>query len=99
VCAACEWPTHHGARPQRARTDRWSIARLLEALLDWPLIIPHPVVGPAPLLRIGRGTSTVNALLALCSDAGTLLGTGSAMLVVSASLCVSIARASFAWTA
>jgi molybdate/tungstate transport system permease protein len=69
----------------------------LAALLDLPLLIPHPVAGIALLLVLGRGSPLGAALL----DAGVRI-TGSrtgiicAMLFVSAPLFLSGAREAFA---
>lgn len=82
----------------------WRLARgrvpargLVEALLDLPLVLPHPVAGLALLLVLGRQSPTGGALLALgVRVVGTPLGTVAAMLFVAAPLYVSAARASFA---
>jgi molybdate/tungstate transport system permease protein len=82
----------------------WRLARgrvparpLVEALLDLPLVLPHPVAGLALLLVLGRQSPAGQALLALgLRVVGTPLGTVCAMLFVAAPLYVSAARASFA---
>ena len=70
---------------------------LLAALLDLPLLIPHPVAGIALLLVLGRASPLGGVLL----DAGvrvvsTPVGIVCAMLFVSAPLLVSGAREAFA---
>ena len=70
---------------------------LLAALLDLPLLIPHPVAGIALLLVLGRASPLGGVLL----DAGlrvvsTPVGVVCAMLFVSAPLLVSGAREAFA---
>jgi molybdate/tungstate transport system permease protein len=82
----------------------WLLARgrvpargAVEAVLDLPLVLPHPVAGLALLLVLGRQTPAGGALLALgLRVVGTPLGTACAMLFVAAPLYVSAARASFA---
>jgi molybdate/tungstate transport system permease protein len=82
----------------------WQLARgrvpargLVEALLDLPLVLPHPVAGIALLLLLGRQSPAGSALLALgVRVVGTPIGTVAAMLFVAAPLYVSAARASFA---
>jgi molybdate/tungstate transport system permease protein len=82
----------------------WLLARgrvpargLVEALLDLPLVLPHPVAGIALLLVLGRRAPAGAALLDLgVRVVGTPLGTACAMLFVAAPLYVSAARASFA---
>lgn len=70
---------------------------LVAALLDLPLVIPHPVAGIALLLALGRA-SPVGSLL---YDAGLRIASSTtgivcAMLFVSAPLYVSAAREAFA---
>jgi molybdate/tungstate transport system permease protein len=81
----------------------WLLARgrmpastLVSALLDLPLLIPHPVAGIALLLAFGR-TSPPGAALARAglAIAGSPLGIGLAMLFVAAPLYVSAAREAF----
>ncbi len=82
----------------------WRLARsrargrgVLEAALELPLVLPHPVAGIALLLVLGRQSAAGEALLAAgLRVVGTPLGTVAAMLFVSAPLYVSAARASFA---
>ncbi|GLC26707.1 hypothetical protein rosag_32200 [Roseisolibacter agri] len=82
----------------------WLLARrpfpgraLVEAALDLPLVLPHPVAGLALLLVLGRQSPVGGALLELgLRIVGSLAGTTAAMLFVSAPLFVSAARASFA---
>jgi molybdate/tungstate transport system permease protein len=70
---------------------------LLAALMDLPLVIPHPVAGIALLLVLGRGSPTGAALYAAgLRIAGSLTGIVCAMLFVSAPLFVSAAREAFA---
>jgi molybdate/tungstate transport system permease protein len=67
------------------------------ALLDLPLLIPHPVAGIALLLVLGRGSPLGQALLdAGIRVAGSAVGIVCAMLFVSAPLYVSGAREAFA---
>ncbi len=82
----------------------WLLARrpfpgraVVEAVLDLPLVLPHPVAGLALLLVLGRQRPLGGALLDLgLRVVGSLAGTTLAMLFVSAPLFVSAARASFA---
>jgi molybdate/tungstate transport system permease protein len=70
---------------------------LLAALLDLPLVIPHPVAGIALLLVLGRGSPIGGALYAAgLRIAGSPTGIVCAMLFVSAPLYVSAAREAFA---
>lgn len=70
---------------------------LVAAILDLPLLIPHPVAGIALLLVLGRGSVVGSALLdAGLRVVGTPLGIICAMLFVSAPLFVSGAREAFA---
>jgi molybdate/tungstate transport system permease protein len=67
------------------------------ALLDLPLLIPHPVAGIALLLVLGRGSPLGQALLdAGIRIVGSRVGIVCAMLFVSAPLFVSGAREAFA---
>ena len=70
---------------------------IVSALMDLPLVIPHPVAGIALLLVLGRG-SPVGAVLydAGLRVAGSATGIVCAMLFVSAPLYVSAAREAFA---
>lgn len=70
---------------------------ILAALLDLPLVIPHPVAGMALLLLLGRESAVGGAALDLgLRIVGTPLGIIAAMLFVSAPLYVSGAREAFA---
>lgn len=70
---------------------------LLAAILDLPLVIPHPVAGIALLLVLGRGAPLGAALYAAgLRIAGSPGGIVCAMLFVSAPLYVSAARETFA---
>jgi len=70
---------------------------LVAALLDLPLLIPHPVAGIALLLVLGRGSPLGEALLqAGLRITGSRTGIVAAMLFVSAPLFVSGARETFA---
>jgi molybdate/tungstate transport system permease protein len=69
---------------------------VLAAVIDLPLLIPHPVAGIALLLVLGRGSAVGAALLGLgIRVVGTPLGIVSAMLFVSSPLYVSAAREAF----
>ena len=69
---------------------------LLAALIDLPLLIPHPVAGIALLLVLGQRTAFGTALAALgLQVVGTTTGIVCAMLFVSAPLYVSAAREAF----
>ncbi|MFN8571368.1 MAG: ABC transporter permease [Gemmatimonadaceae bacterium] len=82
----------------------WLLARrrfpgraIVAALLDLPLLIPHPVAGIALLLVFGRESAAGGALLRLgLRIVGTPGGIILAMLFVSAPLFVSGAREAFA---
>ena len=68
----------------------------LAALIDLPLLIPHPVAGIALLLVLGRNTALGSALWALgLQITGSVTGIVCAMLFVSAPLYVSAAREAF----
>lgn len=70
---------------------------LVAALLDLPLLVPHPVAGIALLLVLGRGSAFGQTLLdAGLRIAGSPAGIVAAMLFVSAPLFVSGAREAFA---
>lgn len=70
---------------------------LLAAVIDLPLLIPHPVAGIALLLVFGRESLMGGALLgAGMRVVGTPVGIVMAMLFVSAPLYVSGAREAFA---
>ena len=69
---------------------------VLAALLDLPLLIPHPVAGIALLLVLGRNTALGSALWSLgLQITGSVTGIVCAMLFVSAPLYVSAAREAF----
>lgn len=82
----------------------WLLARhrfpgraVLSAVLDLPLLIPHPVAGIALLLLLGRESAVGGAALEIgLRIVGTPLGIVAAMLFVSAPLFVSGAREAFA---
>jgi molybdate/tungstate transport system permease protein len=70
---------------------------VLSAVLDLPLLIPHPVAGIALLLVLGRESAIGGAALAAgLRIVGSPLGIIAAMLFVSAPLFVSGAREAFA---
>jgi molybdate/tungstate transport system permease protein len=70
---------------------------LVAALLDLPLLIPHPVAGIALLLALGRDSMAGRALLSAgFRVAGSRAGIVCAMLFVSAPLFLSAAREAFA---
>jgi len=69
---------------------------LVAAVLDLPLMIPHPVAGIALLLALGRGSPLGRALLAIGFHiTGSAVGIVCAMLFVSAHLFLSAAREAF----
>jgi molybdate/tungstate transport system permease protein len=78
----------------------WALARkrmrgaaLIDAILDLPLLIPHPVAGIALLIALGRASPLGGALLALgVRVVGSPVGIVCAMLFVGAPLYVSAAR-------
>lgn len=70
---------------------------VVAALIDLPLLIPHPVAGIALLLVLGRESAIGGALLqAGIRVTGSAFGIVCAMLFVSAPLYVSAAREAFA---
>lgn len=70
---------------------------VLSAVLDLPLLIPHPVAGIALLLLLGRESAVGGAALDIgLRIVGSPLGIIAAMLFVSAPLFVSGAREAFA---
>ncbi|HET7585061.1 MAG TPA: ABC transporter permease [Gemmatimonadaceae bacterium] len=70
---------------------------LLAAIIDLPLLIPHPVAGIALLLVLGRESVVGQAALRVgLRVVGTPVGIVAAMLFVSAPLFVSAAREAFA---
>jgi molybdate/tungstate transport system permease protein len=77
-------------RPFRGRA-------MVAAILDLPLLIPHPVAGIALLLVLGRGSPFGQALLEVgIRVTGSVVGIVCAMLFVSTPLYVSGAREAFA---
>ena len=82
----------------------WLLARrrfrgraVLAAIIDLPLLIPHPVAGIALLLVLGRNSPAGGALLDIgIRIIGSPLGIMAAMLFVSVPLYVSGAREAFA---
>jgi molybdate/tungstate transport system permease protein len=76
---------------------RMPASTLVSALLDLPLLIPHPVAGIALLLAFGRASPAGEALARVgLGIAGSPLGIAMAMLFVAAPLYVSAAREAFA---
>ena len=81
----------------------WALARrqfagraIVAAILDLPLLIPHPAAGIALLLVLGRDSPAGRALLAFgLRVAGSPGGIVAAMLFVSAPLYISAAREAF----
>jgi molybdate/tungstate transport system permease protein len=70
---------------------------IISAIMDLPLVVPHPVAGIALLLVLGRGSTVGSALYAAgLRVAGSPVGIICAMLFVSAPLYVSAARETFA---
>jgi molybdate/tungstate transport system permease protein len=70
---------------------------IVEAVLDLPLLIPHPVAGIALLLVLGRQSAVGGTLLELgIRVVGSPVGIVCAMLFVSAPLYMSGAREAFA---
>ncbi|HEY4132562.1 MAG TPA: ABC transporter permease, partial [Gemmatimonadaceae bacterium] len=70
---------------------------VVSALVDLPLVIPHPVAGIALLLVLGRASAVGSVLYAVgLRVAGSATGIVCAMLFVSAPLYVSAAREAFA---
>jgi molybdate/tungstate transport system permease protein len=70
---------------------------VVSALMDLPLVIPHPVAGIALLLVLGRGSPVGGALYSAgLRVASSTTGIVCAMLFVSAPLYVSAAREAFA---
>ena len=69
---------------------------VVAALIDLPLVVPHPVAGIALLLVLGRDTPIGRALLAAgLQITGSTTGIVCAMMFVSAPLLVSAAREAF----
>ena len=77
--------------------DRLPWRSVISALVELPLLIPHPVAGIALLLAFGRASPAGEALArAGLGVVGSPLGIGLAMLFVAAPLYVSAARESIA---
>ena len=75
----------------------WRGRTVVAAIVDLPLLIPHPVAGIAILLLVSRDTTLGAALLDMgLRVVGTPAGIVAAMLFVSAPLYVSAAREAFA---
>jgi molybdate/tungstate transport system permease protein len=75
--------------------DRMPAGSLIGALVELPLLIPHPVAGIALLLAFGRASPAGAALARIgLGIVGSPLGIGLAMLFVAAPLYVSAARES-----
>ncbi|MEO8622054.1 MAG: ABC transporter permease [bacterium] len=73
--------------------DRMPAAAIVGALVELPLLIPHPVAGIALLLAFGRASPAGAALARVgLGIVGSPMGIGLAMLFVSAPLFVSAAR-------
>jgi molybdate/tungstate transport system permease protein len=76
---------------------RFAGRALVMAILDLPLIVPHPVAGIALLLVLGRASPLGGALLALgLRITGSVFGIVCAMLFVAGPLYVNAARETFA---
>ena len=70
---------------------------VVAAVLDLPIVIPHPVAGIALLLALGRQSAVGSGLLALgLRLTGSVTGIVCAMLFVAAPLYLSAAREAFA---
>ena len=92
IAAVCGSPIAYAL--SRARCRGRSV---IAAIVDLPLLIPHPVAGIAILLLVSRDTAFGSALLDLgLRVVGTPAGIVAAMLFVSAPLYVSAAREAFA---
>jgi molybdate/tungstate transport system permease protein len=75
--------------------ERMPAGPLVGALVELPLLIPHPVAGIALLLAFGRASPAGSALARMgLGIVGSPLGIGLAMLFVAAPLYVSAARES-----
>ena len=88
-----------GGTPVAFLMERWKFRgrAVVAALLDLPLLIPHPVAGIALLLVLGRDSVIGGAALAMgLRIVGSPAGIVCAMLFVSAPLYLSGARESFA---
>jgi molybdate/tungstate transport system permease protein len=76
---------------------RMPASTVVSALLDLPLLIPHPVAGIALLLAFGRASPAGDVLARVgLAITGSPLGIALAMLFVAAPLYVSAAREAFA---
>ena len=88
-----------GGTPIAFLVERWRFRgrAVVAALLDLPLLIPHPVAGIALLLVLGRESAVGGAALDLgLRIVGSTAGIICAMLFVSAPLYISGAREAFA---
>jgi molybdate/tungstate transport system permease protein len=92
IAALCGSPIAYAL----SRTSfRWR--SLIAAIVDLPLLIPHPVAGIAILLLVSRNTAFGSALMDMgLRVVGTPAGITAAMLFVSAPLYISAAREAFA---
>ena len=87
-----------GGTPIAYLIERWRFRgrAVIAALLDLPLLIPHPVAGIALLLVLGRDSAVGGAALAAgLRIVGSPAGIVAAMLFVSAPLYISGAREAF----
>jgi molybdate/tungstate transport system permease protein len=87
-----------GGTPIAYLVERWHFRgrAVVAALLDLPLLIPHPVAGIALLLVLGRDSVVGGAALSLgLRIVGSAGGIVAAMLFVSAPLYISGAREAF----
>jgi molybdate/tungstate transport system permease protein len=76
---------------------RSTVTGVVTALLELPLLIPHPVAGIALLLAFGRASGTGRGLAAIgLAVVGSPLGIALAMLFVAAPLYLSAAREAIA---
>ena len=92
IAAVCGSPIAYALSRARFRGRN-----VIAAIVDLPLLIPHPVAGIAILLLVSRDTAFGSALLDLgLRVVGTPAGIVAAMLFVSAPLYVSAAREAFA---
>jgi molybdate/tungstate transport system permease protein len=72
---------------------RMPLGQLVSAIIELPLLIPHPVAGIALLLAFGRASAVGGALASIgASIVGSAVGISVAMLFVAAPLYVSAAR-------
>ena len=88
-----------GGTPIAYLVERWRFPgrAAVAALLDLPLLIPHPVAGIALLLVLGRDSAVGGAALSIgLRIVGSPAGIVAAMLFVSAPLYISGAREAFA---